>query len=71
MNLQEFAALKVGDTISNPMSNSAGTVSKVTAFGVDVVWGARHDKETPFFYSTVSTAWMSWAKDDDSKAGAA
>lgn len=60
MNLQEFAALKVGDKIMNPMNGSTGEVSKVSPSGVYVVWGARHADERPFFYPAQSTAWMNW-----------
>lgn len=65
MNLKEFAALKVGDAIANPMSGSVGTVTKIRHDGVDVVWGARHDAEKSFFYAVQSTAWMGWTKRDE------
>lgn len=60
MNLQEFAALKVGDKIENPQNGSTGAIVEVTDSGVRVVWGERHDKETRFFYSVNTTAWMGW-----------
>ena len=63
MNLQEFAALKVGDAVENPMNGpalAAGTVVEITPSGIRVVWGKRHDRETKFFYSVNTTAWMHW-----------
>lgn len=64
MNLQEFSALKVGDKIENPSTGAGGEgeVTEVTSNGVRVVWGRRHERETKFFYSVVSTAWMNWNK---------
>lgn len=61
MNLQEFAALKEGDKIENPATNSAGEVVEVAPEGVRVVWGPRGDSERKFFYSSLTTAWMNWA----------
>lgn len=61
MNLQEFAALKVGDQIDNPMSSSQGTVCSVEPSGVRIKWGAGLG-EAPFFYSVNTTAWMHWSK---------
>lgn len=60
MNLKQFSALKPGAKIENPSTNSTGEIVETTDSGVRVVWGARHDKETRFFYSVVSTAWMGW-----------
>lgn len=66
MNLKEFAALKVGDKISNDMqgSTSHGEVTSISDSGVRVVWGKRHNTETPFFYSVNTTAWMHWTRLD-------
>lgn len=66
MNLTEFSALQVGDKIRNPMHDGrvSGEVVEKLASGVRVVWGQRHAKETRFYYSVVTTAWMSWVKPD-------
>jgi hypothetical protein len=61
MNIKEFAALKVGDKIDNPMNpGSTAEVVEATDSGIRIVWGRRHDNETRFFYSVNSTAWMHW-----------
>jgi len=66
MNIEEFAALKVGNKITNPMNQGAtGEVVSVEAGGVRVVWGPRHDHETRFYYSVNTTAWMHWSKNDE------
>ena len=64
MNLQEFAALKVGDKIENHAVGGTGygEIIECTPSGVRVVWGQRHDRETKFFYSVIGTAWMNWSK---------
>lgn len=66
MNMQEFAALKVGDKIENPMNGSTGEVTATSDGGVRVVWGRRMFAQaapsTSFFYSVQSTAWMHWRK---------
>lgn len=62
MNLQEFAVLKVGDKIENPVTGSSGEVVEAADSGVRVVWGRRHEFEHKFFYSVVGTAWMNWVK---------
>lgn len=64
MNIKEFAALKVGDKIENPSHGGAsiGEITEATPSGVRLVWGPRHDRETKFFYSVISTAWMQWDK---------
>ncbi len=54
MNIKEFAALKVGDKISNPATGPVepkgqGEIVEATDSGVRVVWGPRHDRETKFF----------------------
>lgn len=67
MNLQEFAALKVGDKVTNPMNNHCpGEVVEVTDSGVRLVWGPRAERETRFFYSVNGTAWFHWSKGEDS-----
>lgn len=58
MTLQEFAALKVGDKVENPMVGGKGTVVEVTEAGVKVVWGGT----VHFAYPAHSTAWMHWSK---------
>lgn len=66
MNIQEFAALKEGDTVENVVfgggTASRGEVASVEPGGVRVVWGPRHPHETRFFYSVNSTAWMHWTQ---------
>jgi hypothetical protein len=65
MNVNEFAALKVGDKIENRSVGggvSAGEIVECTASGVRVVWGDRHEREHSFFYSVVGTAWTHWNK---------
>jgi hypothetical protein len=64
MNINEFAALKVGDKIENTAHGgcSVGEIVECTSSGVRVVWGPRHDREHKFFYSVVGTNWMEWSK---------
>lgn len=63
MDLVEFAALKPGDKIeNNAFGVNKGEVVGATAGGVRVVWGPRHGRETVFFYSVNTTAWMHWSK---------
>jgi hypothetical protein len=62
MNVQEFAALAEGDEIVNELNGSAGTITRTTPSGVHVVWGPRHEREMPFFYSVNGTAWFHWTK---------
>jgi hypothetical protein len=57
MNVQEFAALKVGDKISNPMNGSTGHVTATNDSGVRVAWGV---SPVDFMYTVNSTAWMHW-----------
>lgn len=60
MNLKEFAALKAGDKIENPMMpGSVAEVVETTDNGVRIRWLGT---ETRFFYSVNSTAWMHWSK---------
>lgn len=63
MNIQEFAALKVGDQISNPMAQqrSIGTITETTASGVRLRWGD-DPGTTQFFYSVQTTAWTHWER---------
>lgn len=59
MNLQEFAALKVGDKIRNHFSNSEGTVTAVLDQGIRLRWGDTPG-EPEFTYVANSTAWFHW-----------
>lgn len=60
MNLKEFAALKVGDKIENPMApGSVAEVVETADSGVRIAWNSN---PTRFFYSVQSTAWMHWNK---------
>ena len=66
MNIKEFAALKVGDHVTNAMNaGSRGEITETSDSGVRVIWGPRHFRETSFFYSVNSTAWMHWSKAED------
>lgn len=62
MNIEEFSALKVGDRINNPMTQSSGTVTERTDFGVLVAWGENASR--PFPYTVQGTAWMHWVKQE-------
>lgn len=67
MNLKEFAALKVGDQIENPMTRSTGEITECNDKGVRVRWiipGAiRGNADGPTYpYATLSTGWMHWTK---------
>lgn len=61
MNTKEFAALKVGDKIVNPMGDLGGVaeVVETTDKGVKIRWA---HSTVAFFYSVNSTAWMHWDK---------
>ena len=61
MNIQEFAALKVGDKIDNHLSSSRGTVVEVNERGVRVRWGTVGGVVS-FFYSVQGTIWFHWRK---------
>lgn len=63
MTSEEFAALKAGDKIENPMNDYAeGVVAEVTSAGiVKVQWGVA---KTEFSYAPQTTAWMHWSKAD-------
>lgn len=66
MNLQQFAALKVGDKIENAFTGGVGTVTEVTEGGVRVRWGLVDGSSgVTYFFSVNSTAWMHWSKADD------
>lgn len=60
MNLHEFAALKPGDEIENPMSGGRGRITEAKSDGVMVAWGGK--ALVTFHYSVNSTAWMHWNK---------
>lgn len=67
MNLQEFAALKVGDEIKNEMSNGYGKIVTVERNGVRVCWlGAGRQEPAAnaptWHYEVNSTAWYHWSK---------
>lgn len=67
MNLQEFAALKVGDKVANDMSHSHGEVVEVLDGGVRVAWHGADKPVSPgnlvtWFYGVNSTTWMHWTK---------
>lgn len=62
MTLQEFAALKPGDKVTNPMQGSSGEVTEISEAGVRVAWGGAH--AVTFTYGVGSTAWMHWSKED-------
>lgn len=61
MNLQEFAALKVGDKIENHMSHSSGVVTEVSKTGVHVRWGVQAGNIVTFHYSVHGTVWFHWS----------
>lgn len=65
MNLQEFAALKVGDKIENHLSQSSGEVTEVTKYGVRVRWGTLESGIVTFLYSVQGTTWFHWSKKED------
>ncbi len=60
MNLQEFAALKVGDKIENAFFGSTGEVAEVNAQGVRLRWDG--GTGVTFTYTPMMTAWMHWSK---------
>jgi hypothetical protein len=66
VNIKEFAALKAGDYVTNGINaGSRGEVVETSDSGVRVIWGPRHTRETMFFYSVNSTAWMHWSVVED------
>jgi hypothetical protein len=63
MNIKEFATLKAGDTVENPMApGSIADVVETTPQGVWITWNGSPQR---FFYSVNSTAWMHWSKSGD------
>jgi hypothetical protein len=68
MNLQEFAALKVGDKIENHLSQSSGVVTEVKPGGVHVRWGVQENNVVSFFYSVQGTIWFHWDKAETESA---
>ena len=58
MNLKEFAALKPGDRIVNPMSGGKGRVVEADAKGVAVCWSELSNAS--FHYTVMSRAWVHW-----------
>lgn len=59
MNIQEFAALKVGDKVRNDMAHSDGEVVEIDKAGVRVRWAPT---AAPRHYSAQSTIWFHWRK---------
>lgn len=69
MNMQEFAALKEGDRVDNPMSQSSGVVVERKPNGVKVRWGdGAPGRTVEFFYDVQSTSWMHWTLPEDDAA---
>lgn len=67
MNLQEFAALKVGDRVKNNMSNGLGEVTDVDATGLRIKWiGAGMQvaaaNAPTWHYAPMSTTYFHWSK---------
>jgi hypothetical protein len=64
MTIDEFRALKVGDQISNPMSDSLGTISEIvrnrSGVHVYVQWSG---SPKTIHFSEHMTAWMHWSKE--------
>ncbi len=73
MKTTEFAALKAGDKIENPMAGSFGEVVDRTETGVNVMWthapneGVRNAASVRH-YTMATTAWMHWSLVEDEKA---
>lgn len=61
MNLNEFAALKVGDKVENAFTHSVGEVTDAMDQGVRVRWS---ESSQPFFYSVAGTSWFHWSKQE-------
>lgn len=59
MNIKEFAALKTGDRIANPMAGTAATVTDTDGGGITVRWDG---SELTRYYGAVTTAWTHWTK---------
>lgn len=66
MNLSEFAKLKLGDKIINPMlsTSTVGTVAKVDDSGVYVKWGDNPAQDRTHHFPVNSTGWMHWMMAD-------
>jgi hypothetical protein len=62
MNVKEFAALKAGDRIVNPMAGTSGCVTDTDGGGVTVRWDG---SELTRRYGAVTTAWMHWTREAD------
>lgn len=71
MNLQQFAALKVGDRISNDMTSGEGVVTKADVIGIKVAWGPNPNTAgaVEWSYTPQSTAWFHWSKIRDCPNG--
>lgn len=67
MNLQEFAALKVGDKIESAMSGTRGEITEVTDKGVRVRWGGTGPSGFMPTYSVQGTAWFHWSLAEEHK----
>lgn len=67
MNLQEFAALKVGDKIENHAFGTKGEITQVNAVGVRVAWDGDPiaDAAVTFQYAVNGTSWTHWSKVED------
>ncbi len=66
MTIDEFRALKAGDRIRHPMSESSGTIEYGTShrgkISVTVRWdGGPREGDTLWTFGEQSTAWMHWA----------
>ena len=65
MNLQEFAALKEGDTVYNGLTQTRGTVTSRERDGVKVRWGdGQPGRTVEFFFSVNGTAWFHWHQEE-------
>lgn len=68
MNIKQFAELKVGDAIYNPMSQSRGAVTKVEPMGVNVRWGdGTPGRDVSYYYTVQGTAWFHWERAEDER----
>jgi accessory colonization factor AcfC len=63
VTIDEFRALKVGDRISNPMSNSSGVVNEVLhPRGFVHVYVKWDGSSKPIHFNEQMCVWMHWAK---------
>jgi hypothetical protein len=66
MTLDEFRALKVGDRIRNPMSDSAGVISERIqdrrTLSIYVQW---EGSPKSIHFTEHQTAWMHWVKESN------